>query len=113
MCDMCDEMGALLMKKFVGTVVTVLLKKEEHKDGAPASQGMLDAIDAAPAGSVYVMVLEDGGDVAGIGGLIATALKVPGLTGAIVGAAIPDTPPIPRLQVPAFRVGVAPSTSIH
>ena len=28
----------------------------------------LDAIDAAPAGSVYVMVLEDGADVAGIGG---------------------------------------------
>ncbi len=98
---------------FAGPAVTVLLKKEEHKDGAPASQGMLDAIDAAPAGSVYVMVLEDGADVAGIGGLMATAMKVRGLTGAIVDAAIRDTPQIRRLQFPVFSVGIAPSTSIN
>ncbi|HXI43331.1 MAG TPA: hypothetical protein VNH83_25345, partial [Bryobacteraceae bacterium] len=79
---MSHQMRPLFMTKFAGPAVTVLLKKEEHKEGAPASQGMLDAIDAAPAGSVYVMVLEDGADVAGIGGLMATAMKVRGLTGA-------------------------------
>ena len=42
--------------------MTVQLKKEEHKEGsAAASQGMLDAINASPAGSVYVMVLEVNG----------------------------------------------------
>src|SRR5206468_7557052 len=55
---MAHEMRPLFMTKFAGPAVTVLLKKEEHKEGSPASQGMLDAIDAAPPGSVYVMVLD-------------------------------------------------------
>src|SRR5437762_4291444 len=110
---MSHQMRPLFMTKFAGPAVTVLLKKDEHKEGAAASQGMLDAIDAAPAGSVYVMVLEDGADIAGIGGLMATAMKVRGLTGAIVDAAIRDTPQIRRLQFPVFSVGVAPSTSIN
>jgi len=110
---MSHQMRPLFMTKFAGPAVTVLLKKEEHHDGAAASQGMLDAIDAAPAGSVYVMVLEDGADVAGIGGLMATAMKVRGMTGAIVDAAIRDTPQIRRLQFPVFSVAIAPSTSIN
>jgi regulator of RNase E activity RraA len=110
---MSHAMRPLFMTNFAGPAVTVLLKKEEHKDGSAASQGMLDAIDAAPAGSVYVMVLEDGADIAGIGGLMATAMKARGLTGAIVDAAIRDTPQIRRLQFPVFSVGIAPSTSIN
>src|SRR5271154_3975229 len=107
---MSHQMRPLFMSKFAGPAVTVLLKKEEHHEGSAASQGMLDAIDAAPAGSIYVMVLEDGADTAGIGGLMATAMKVRGLTGAIVDAAIRDTPQIRRLQFPVFSTGVAPST---
>lgn len=110
---MSHEMRPLFMTRFAGPAVTVLLKKEEHKEGSPASQGMLDAIDAAPPGSVYVMVLENGADTAGIGGLMATAMKVRGLAGAIVDAAIRDTPQIRRIQFPVFSVGVAPSTSIN
>ncbi len=59
---MSHEMRPLAPAKFAGPAVTVLLKKEEHKEGSAASQGMLDAIDGSPAGSVYVMVLEDGAD---------------------------------------------------
>jgi 4-hydroxy-4-methyl-2-oxoglutarate aldolase len=110
---MSHEMRPLFMAKFAGPAVTVLLKKEEHKEGAPASQGMLDAIDAAPPGAVYVMALENGADTAGIGGLMATAMKVRELAGAIVDAAIRDTPQIKRLQFPVFSVGIAPSTSIN
>ena len=110
---MSHEMRPLFMTKFAGPAVTVLLKKDEHHDGAAASQGMLDAIDAAPAGSVYVMVLENGADIAGIGGLMATAMRARGLTGAIVDAAIRDTPQIKRMQFPVFSVGIAPSTSIN
>jgi len=35
------------------------------------------------------------------------------LTGAIVDAAIRDTPQIKRIQFPVFSIGVAPSTSIN
>src|SRR5947209_14480438 len=74
---------------------------------------MLDAIDAAPAGSVYVMVLPDGADYAGIGGLMATAMKVRGFAGAVIDASVRDTPQIRKLQFPVFSLGVAPSTTIN
>ena len=45
---MSHDMRPLAPTKFAGPAVTVLLKKEEHKDGSKASQGMLDLIDAAP-----------------------------------------------------------------
>ena len=74
---------------------------------------MLDAIDAAPPGSVYVMVLEQGLDYAGIGALMATAMKVRGMTGAIVDGSIRDTPQLHRIQFPVFSRGIAPSTTIN
>jgi 4-hydroxy-4-methyl-2-oxoglutarate aldolase len=109
---MSHEMRPLFATKFAGPAVTVLLKKEEHHEGAAASQGMLDAIDAAPPGSVYVMVLEDGADYAGIGALMSTAMKYRGLAGAVVDGSIRDTPQIRRLQFPVFSRGVVPSTTI-
>ena len=110
---MSHEMRPLSPAKFAGPAVTVLLKKEEHKEGAPASQGMLDAIDNGAPGSVYVMVLEDGADYAGIGGLMATAMKYRGFAGAVIDASVRDTPQIRKLQFPVFSRGVAPSTSIN
>jgi 4-hydroxy-4-methyl-2-oxoglutarate aldolase len=110
---MSHEMRALNVAKFAGPAVTVLLKKEEHKEGAEASQGMLDAIDAAAPGSVYVMVLEDGADYAGMGGLMATAMKYRGLTAAVIDGSVRDTPQIRKLQFPVFSRGVVPSTTIN
>ena len=107
------EMRPLFTTKFAGPAVTVMLKKEEHKEGAAASSGMLDAIDSAAPGTVYVMVLEDGADYAGIGGLMATAMKYRGLAGAIIDGGIRDTPQIRRLQFPTFSRGVVPSTTIN
>src|SRR5919199_4304504 len=109
---MSHEMRPLVISKFVGPAVTVLLKKEEHKEGSAASQGMLDAIDDSPAGSVYVMVVEDGLDYAGMGGLMGTAMKVRGFAGAIIDASIRDTPQLKRIQFPVFSRGIAPSTTI-
>jgi len=110
---MTHDMRPLSPAKFAGPAVTVMLKKEEHKEGAKASSGMLDAIDKAPAGSVYVMVMEDGVDIAGIGGLMATAMKYRGLAGAILDAGVRDTPQIRKLQFPVFSRGIVPSTSIN
>lgn len=110
---MSHEMRPLAPTKFAGPAVTVMMKKGEHKEGPSASQGMLDAIDSAPAGSVYVMVLEDGGDYAGIGGLMATAMKFRGFAGAVIDASVRDTPQIRRIQFPVFSRGVVPSTTIN
>ncbi len=110
---MSHEIRPLFPAKFAGPAVTVLMKKEEHKEGAAASQGMLDAIDAAKPGSVYVMVLEEGADYGAVGALMATAMKYRGLAGAVVDASIRDTPQIRRLQFPVFGRGVVPSTTIN
>ncbi|HYW41739.1 MAG TPA: RraA family protein [Bryobacteraceae bacterium] len=110
---MAHEMRPLFMTKFAGPAITVLLRKEEHKEGSAASQGMLDAIDAAGPGTVYVMVVENGADYAGIGGLMATAMKARGMTGAIIDGSIRDTPQIRRLQFPVFSRGIVPSTTIN
>jgi regulator of RNase E activity RraA len=59
------------------------------------------------------MVVEDGPDYAGIGGLMATAMKYRGLTGAVIDASVRDTPQIRKLQFPVFSRGVAPSTTIN
>jgi 4-hydroxy-4-methyl-2-oxoglutarate aldolase len=110
---MSHEMRPLNPAKFAGPAVTVLLKKEENTDGSKALQGMLDAIDQAPPGSVYVMVVEDGSDYAGVGGLMSTAMKFRGLAGAVVDGGIRDTPQITKLQFPVFSRGVVPSTTIN
>ena len=110
---MYHDMRPIAPAKFAGRAVTVLLKKDEHSEGPKASKGMLDAIDTAPPGSVYVMVVEDGLDYAGIGGLMSTAMKYRGLAGAVIDASVRDTPQIAKLQFPVFSRGVAPSTTIN
>ncbi len=110
---MSHDMRPLISTKFAGPAVTVLLKKEEHNEGSKAQQGMLDAIDEAPAGSVYVMVLENGLDYAGIGGLMSTAMKYRGLAGAVIDGGLRDTPQITKLQFPVFSRGIVPSTTVN
>jgi len=109
---MFHDMRALFKTKFAGPAVTVLMKKEEHKEGSAASQGMIEAIDTAPPGSVYVMVLEDGLNYGAIGGLMVTTMKVRSLAGAIVDGSIRDLPQIQRLQFPVYSRGVSPGTTI-
>ncbi|MBB5687753.1 RraA family protein [Sphingobium boeckii] len=112
---MSHEMRPLFPTKFAGPAVTVLVKREEHKDGSGALQGMLDAIDTAAVGSVYVMVLEgeDNADFAGVGGIMSTTMKNRGLAGAIVDGGVRDTPQLQRIQFPVFSKSIVPSTTVN
>src|SRR5579883_2673913 len=110
---MYHDMRPLDKAKFAGPAVTVLLNREENHDGARALEGMLDAIDQAPAGSVYVMVVQDGLNYAGIGGLMSTAMKVRGLAGAVVDGGVRDTPQISKIQFPVFSRSIVPSTTVN
>ncbi|MFL6463707.1 MAG: RraA family protein [Bryobacteraceae bacterium] len=110
---MSHDMRPLFTTKFAGRAVTVQLRKEEHTEGSKALSGMMDVIDEAAPGSVYVMVLEDGLDYAGLGGLMSTAMKYRGLAGAVVDGGVRDTPQVTKLQFPVFSRGVAPSTTVN
>ena len=109
---MPHDMRPLFKTKFAGPAVTVMMKKEEHKEGSSASQGMIEAIDNAPEGSVYVMAMENGLDYGAVGGLMVTTMKSRGLVGAVVDGSIRDLPQIQRLQFPVFSRGVSPGTTI-
>src|SRR3954454_23592642 len=110
---MAHDMRPLFTSKFAGPATTVLLHKEEHTEGSKALQGMMDAIDEATPGSVYVMVLEDGLDYAGVGGLMSTAMKYRGFAGAVIDGGVRDTPQVAKLQFPVFSRGVVPSTTVN
>ncbi len=110
---MPHDMRPLFKTKFAGPAVTVLMKKEEHKEGPAATAGMIEAIDTAPPGSVYVMALEDGLDYGAVGGMMATTMKVRGLAGAVVDGSIRDLPQIQRIQFPIYSRGVTPGTTIN
>jgi regulator of RNase E activity RraA len=110
---MSSDLQPVFLSKFAGRAVTVLLKKEEHKEGSAAFQGALDAIDGGGPGSVYVMVVEGGKDIAGIGGIMGTAMKVRGFAGAIIDGGVRDTPQLRRIQFPVFAGPPVPSTSIN
>jgi 4-hydroxy-4-methyl-2-oxoglutarate aldolase len=99
--------------KFAGRAVTVQLRREEHKEGSSAQQGMIDAMDAGAPGSVYVMAMEGAEDFAGIGGLMSTTLKSRGFVGAVVDGGVRDLPQIAKLRFPVFARSIAPSTTVN
>jgi regulator of RNase E activity RraA len=108
---MSHRMQAIFPAKFAGTAVTVLLKREENHD-ASALTGMLNAIDQGGQGSVYVMTVQDGADIAGMGGLMGTAMAARGYAGAVVDGGLRDVPQLKRIQFPVYALGPVPSTSV-
>jgi regulator of RNase E activity RraA len=108
---MSHRMQAIFPTKFAGTAVTVLLKREENNDPG-ALTGMLKAIDSGGDGSVYVMTVQDGADIAGMGGLMGTAMAARGYAGAVVDGGVRDIPQLKRVQFPVYALGPVPSTSV-
>ncbi|MBB6142600.1 regulator of RNase E activity RraA [Silvibacterium bohemicum] len=108
---MSHKVQAIFPTKFAGTALTVLLKKEENKDPGALS-GMLEAIDTGSAGSVYVMKVEDGEDIAGMGGLMGTAMFARGFAGAVIDGGVRDLPQLKRIGFPVYATGPVPSTSV-
>jgi regulator of RNase E activity RraA len=109
---MSQDMRPLFKTKFAGRAATVSLTKYENKEGGAPTTPMIEAIDAAPPGSVFVMAVEDGLSYGVIGGLMGTTLKFRGVAGAVVDGSARDLPQLNRLQFPVFSRGVSPGTTI-
>jgi len=108
---MSHRMRPIFPTKFAGFAVTVRLKKEENRD-ADALQGMLAAIDQGRPNSVYVMVVDDGNDIAGMGGLMGTAMATRNFSGAVIDGGVRDVAYLTKVGFPVFSLGVVPSTSV-
>lgn len=108
---MSHRMRPIFPTKFAGFAVTVLLKKESNHD-LDALTGMLAAIDHGGPNSVYVMVVEDGADIAGMGGLMGTAMSSRDFSGAVVDGGVRDVAYLQKIGFPVYALGIVPSTSI-
>jgi regulator of RNase E activity RraA len=106
------RMSPIFTTKFAGFARTVQLKKDEGTDPA-ALNGMLEAIDNGSRDSVYVMVVEDGADIAGMGGLMGTAMAARGYAGAVIDGGVRDVAYLRKIGFPVFATGIVPSTSVH
>ena len=109
---MSHRMRPIFSTKFAGFAVTVSLKKEANDD-PNALNGMLAAIDQGAKDSVYVMVLENGADIAGMGGLMGTAMSAREFSGAIIDGGVRDVAYLQKIGFPVYALGIVPSTSIR
>jgi regulator of RNase E activity RraA len=108
---MTHRMRPIFPTRFAGYALTVSLKKEANHD-PDALKGMLHAIDTGTPNSVYVMVLEDGNDIAGMGGLMGTAMAARNFSGAVIDGGVRDTAYLQKIGFPVYALGVVPSTSV-
>ena len=110
---MSHKMHPIFTTKFAGLARTVLLRKDEGNTDPAALNGMLQAIDDGSADSVYVMALEDGEDIAGMGGLMGTAMLARGYSGAVIDGGVRDVAYLRKIGFPVYATGIVPSTSVH
>jgi regulator of RNase E activity RraA len=110
---MSHRMQPIFVSKFAGFARTVQLKKDEGNKDPNALSGMLEAIDQGGTDSVYVMVVEDGEDIAGMGGLMGTAMAARGYAGAVIDGGVRDVAYLRKISFPVFATGIVPSTSVH
>lgn len=109
---MTHRMRPIFPSKFAGFALTVHLKQEENQDPV-ALNGMLSAIDDGPRNSVYVMQVDNGADIAGMGGLMGTAMSARNFSGAVIDGGVRDVAYLAKIGFPVFATGIVPSTSVH
>jgi len=109
---MTHRMRPIFPSKFAGFALTVHLKRDENTDPT-ALNGMLSAIDEGPRNSVYVMQVDDGADIAGMGGLMGTAMAARNFSGAVIDGGVRDVAYLAKIGFPVFATGIVPSTSVH
>ncbi len=110
---MTHHMQPIFTTRFAGFARTVLLKKDEGNSDPAVLNGMLTAIDEGSTDSVYVMVVEDGADIAGMGGLMGTAMAARNYAGAVIDGGVRDVAYLRKIGFPVYATGIVPSTSVH
>jgi regulator of RNase E activity RraA len=108
---MSHRMRPLFTSKFAGYALTVHLRKQENHD-PHALDGMIQAIDQGGPNSVWVMVVDDGADIAGMGGLMGTAMSARNYAGAVIDGGVRDVGYLQKIGFPVFAMGIVPSTSV-
>jgi regulator of RNase E activity RraA len=100
--------------RFAGRAATALLRPAPP-DKATAQLSAKDSIamiDNATPGEVGVIVIENGLDVAALGGLMGTDAKARGLAGMVLDAGVRDVDELREMKLPVYARSVVPSSSV-
>lgn len=99
---------------FAGRAVTALLAPAppEQATAQLSARHSIQMIDEAKPGEVGVIVVENGLDVAAIGGLMGTDAKVRGMAGMVLDAGVRDLAELRALGLPVYARSVVPSTTV-
>ena len=110
---------AIDMRPFVGEAIvrraaTALLRRapREVSTREAALRDSVGMIDESLPGEVGVIVLEDGLDVAAIGGLMAVAAQARGMAGLVCDGAVRDIAELRALGLPVYARGVSAAASV-
>lgn len=98
----------------VGRAVTALLRQAapDKATAALSAKHSVAMIDNSKPGDVGIIVVENGLDVAGLGGLMATTAKVRGMAGVLIDGGLRDVAEVRALGLPAYSRSVVPSSSV-
>jgi regulator of RNase E activity RraA len=100
--------------QMVGRAMTALVRPAPPEKATPqlSAKHVIEIIDNSKPGDVAVIVIEDGLDIAGIGGLMATTAKSRNLAGVMVDGGVRDVAEIRALGLPVYSRSVTPATSV-
>jgi regulator of RNase E activity RraA len=98
----------------VGRATTALVKPAPPEKATPqlSAKHVIELMDNGKPGDVAVIVIEDGLDIAGIGGLMATTAKARNMAGVIVDGGVRDVAEIRSLGLPVYSRSVTSATSV-
>lgn len=111
---MSHDMRPRIPGQIVGRAVTALLRQTtpDKATAALSARHSVEMIDNSKPGEVGIIVVENGLDVAGLGGLMATTAKVRGMAGIVIDGGVRDLPELRSLSLPTYARSVVPSSSV-
>jgi regulator of RNase E activity RraA len=111
---MSHSMRPRVPGQIIGRAVTALIREAPADKATPqlSVKHSVEMIDNAKPGEVGVIVIENGLDVAGLGGLMATSAKARGMAGVVIDGGVRDVAEVRSLGLPVYARSVIPSSTV-
>lgn len=111
---MSHDMRPQIPGHIVGRARTAYVKLAPKEQSTPAAavKHSVEMIEDSKPGEIGIIVMENGLDVAALGGLMATAAKSRGMAGIISDGGVRDLAEIRALGLPIYARSVVPSTAV-
>lgn len=111
---MSHDMRPMIGKQIVGRALTALVRPAPPEKSTPALavKHSVEMIDNAKPGEVGVIVMEEGLDVAAIGGLMATTAQSRGMAGMVLDGGVRDVAEIRALGLPVYARSITTATAV-